>query len=311
MLKALLYSGLAAMALGAALAPSLAEAQSSCQEQKHDNRVVGTVLGAVGGAFLGNAIGEHGGKTGGTIIGGVGGAVAGNAIGGATVNCSNQYGHYDENGRWIPNTATEYGYYDANGRWVDTTPRAYDAPPPPPASYNQGAYGQEGSSYPPPPSSYNQGSPPSSYNQGSYNEGRPYGQDNGYPPPAPPPGDYGQGRPYGQDNGYPPPPPAGEQDRHAGYGGDPWAGAPADTREREDWLQARIQQRIADGQLDDRRGRRALRDLDDIRRIDADYRDATDGRLNPDQRRDILARLDTLRDSLRADNDQGYTPGRD
>jgi len=289
MLKGLLYSGLVAAALSAPLAPALAQAQPSCQEQKHDNRVIGTVLGAVGGAFLGNAIGEHGGREGGTIIGGVGGAVAGNAIGGSTVNCSsNQYGYYDENGRWVPNTATANGYYDANGRWVDTPAQSYATPPAPPP-----AYGQDNNGYPPPPAA-----PP-----GGYDQGRPYGQDSGYAPPPPPPGDYGQNRPYSQDSGYPPAPPPPGYDRDAAYGRDQGAGAPMDTRAREDGLQNRIQQRIADGQLDDRNGRRALRDLDDIRRIDADYRGA-DGRLNPDQRRDIEARLDTLRANLGGDRDQ-------
>lgn len=265
MSKGLLYSSLAAAALTALLAaPSLAQAQARCQEQKHDNRVIGTVLGAVGGAFLGNAIGQHGGKEGGTIIGGVGGAVAGNAIGGATVNCnSNQYGYYDDNGRWVPNTVSENGYYDANGRWVETRPEA----PPPTYADPPPAYGQA-NGYPPPAAS---------------------GQDNGYPPPPPPPSDsysYGQARPYEGDNGY-------QRSDSRSY----------DTREREDRLQARIQQQIADGRLDDRRGRHALRDLDDIRRMDADYRDA-DGHLNGDQRRDIEERLDTLRASLWADRDQ-------
>lgn len=301
MLKGLLSSSLAA-ALAASLAPCLAHAQPSCQEQKHNNRVVGTVLGAVGGAFLGNAIGEHGGKEGGTIIGGVGGAVAGNAIGGASVNCSsNQYGYYDDSGRWVPNTVTENGYYDANGRWVATIPNNY-APPaysPPPAYETPPVaapvYGQAGG-YPPPSGADNQ-------------DNRRYGQDyTGYPPPGPPPGDYDQNHRYDQD-AYPSDRPSGDYDRSAAYSGDAWAGAPSDTREREDWLQARIQQRIAEGAIDDRRGRRALRDLDDIRHMDGDYRDA-DGHLNEDQRRDIMERLDTLRAGLWADRDQSGLAGR-
>jgi hypothetical protein len=223
MRQGLMYTSLAAAAaLSAALAPPLAQAQPSCQAQKNDNRAIGTVVGAVGGALLGNALGHGGGREGGTIIGGVGGAVAGNVVGGSTVNCSSQYGYYDDNGRWVPNAVREAGYYDANGRWVATPPQ-------------------------PAPQAY--GAPSSAYG-----------------------------------------------------GGDPGARAPVDTRAREDRLQARIQQRIADGQLDDRQGRHALRDLDDIRRMDADYR-AADGHLNPDQRRDILARLDTLRDGLRGGRD--------
>jgi len=77
----------------------------------------------------------------------------------------------------------------------------------------------------------------------------------------------------------------------------PWAGAPEDTRDRESRLAAAIEHRLADHTADERAARRALRDLDDIRRIDADYR-AADGRLTPDQRRDILARLDALRARL-------------
>jgi hypothetical protein len=231
-----------------------------------ESRAVGTVIGAIGGALLGNALGSGGGREGGTIIGGVGGAVAGNVVGGSAVNCSTQYGYYDDSGRWVPNAVSEAGYYGPDGRWVSTPPgQPYGTAP---------GYAPENAAPPPPP--------PAAY------------QDSGAPPPA-----------YGADNAYPPPPPppAGDYDRQAAYARDPWAGAPTDTRERENWLQARIQQRIADGQLNDRQGRHALRDLDDIRRMDADYRGA-DGHLNPDQRRDILARLDTVRDSVRADRDQ-------
>ena len=229
MFRSVLLAGLAA----AAFVPSLAQAQDSrerCLEQKHDNRVVGTVLGGIGGALLGNALGEHGGREGGTIIGGVGGAVAGNAIGAGSVHCgSNQYGYYDDNGRWMPNTATAYGYYDADGRWIDTT-RRESAPPPP----MRDAY-----------------------------------------PPAPP----------------------------VSYGdGDHWRGAPMDTRERERWLGARIQQKISDGTLEDRRGRHALRELSQIQRMDSDYR-GYDGHLNDDQRRDILARLDAVRADVWGDRE--------
>jgi hypothetical protein len=232
MRRGVIYSSFTAAALVAALAPSLAQAQPACHRHKNASRAIGTILGGIGGALLGNALASGGGKEGGAIIGGVGGAVAGNVVGGATVNCSTQYGYYDDHGRWVPNAVSEAGYYDADGHWVATPP------------------------------------------------GQPYGTAPGYgADPAPPPGDY---------------------DRQVAYGRDPWAGAPVDTRQREDWLQARIQQRIADGQVSDRQGRHALRDLDNVRRMDADYRSA-DGHLNPDQRRDILARLDTVRASVWAD----------
>ncbi len=71
----------------------------------------------------------------------------------------------------------------------------------------------------------------------------------------------------------------------------------SDTRDREYWLQTRILARMADGVLDNRAGRHALRELDDIRRIDADYRSA-DGQMTVDQQRDILRRLDALGNRL-------------
>ena len=63
---------------------------------------------------------------------------------------------------------------------------------------------------------------------------------------------------------------------------------------------AEAEQRMADGALDQWRGRQALRQLRDIKRIDQDYR-SYDGRLSEDQRRDILARLDQVRAGVVAD----------
>jgi outer membrane lipoprotein SlyB len=234
MVRVLLFAGLAAAALTPTLAPTVAFAQPHCLEQRHENQVVGTILGAGVGAILGGAvIVRHGGSEGGAIIGGVGGAVAGNAIASSASHCgSNQYGYYDDSGRWIPNTATAYGYYDPDGHWVQTA--SQDSPPPPPMASG------------PAPGGYDQDAP----------------------------------RSFPRDE------------------------AREDTRERENHLQARIERRIADGALDERQGRHATRDLEDIRRIDADYR-STDGRLNPDQRRDIDARLDALDQRLRADRGDG------
>lgn len=266
MFRNMLLAGLAAAALMPSLVHAQSEGQARCQDQKHDNRVAGTIIGAGLGALLGNAIGEHGGKVGGTIIGGVGGAVAGNVVGGATVNCgSNQYGYYDDNGRWVPNTATAYGFYDANGQWVDTSNQGAQGYAPQPS----GGYGQQGAYQP--PGGYQQ-------QQGGYQQQGAYDQQNGYAPPPPPP------QPYGQ---------AAYENR------DYWAGAPLDTRERESWLERRIQQRMANGALDQWRGRHALRQLRDIQRMDSDYR-SYDGHLNEDQRRDIFARLDHVRDGIRS-----------
>ena len=56
---------------------------------------------------------------------------------------------------------------------------------------------------------------------------------------------------------------------------------------------------MANGVLDQWRGRHALRQLRDIQRMDADYR-GYNGRLSEEQRRDIFARLDNVRDGIRS-----------
>lgn len=119
MRKLLLIAGVAALTV-----PGLASAQTSCREQRHDNRVAGTVLGAVGGALIGGAVAGHGSKTTGAVIGGVAGGAVGNAVGGASAtNCDySRTGYYDSNGVW----RTANGYYDADGNWVDTRPPAVD-----------------------------------------------------------------------------------------------------------------------------------------------------------------------------------------
>jgi len=165
MLKPLLLAGLAA----AAFIPSLASAQESCQQARHDNRVAGTIVGAGLGALLGNVVSGHGGKPGGTVIGGVGGAFVGNQIAGSGTRCGeNQYGYYDGSGQWMPKTSTAYGYYGPDGRWVAT----------------QNTNAQYGNNQ-----GYNQG-----YNQGANQQGYNSGYNQGYAsPPAPA---------YGQDASY-------------------------------------------------------------------------------------------------------------
>jgi hypothetical protein len=118
MRRLLLIAGVAALTV-----PGIASAQTSCREQRHDNRVAGTVLGAVGGALIGGAVAGHGSKTAGAVIGGVAGGAVGNAVGGASTNCDySRTGYYDSNGVW----RTANGYYDADGNWVDTRPPAVD-----------------------------------------------------------------------------------------------------------------------------------------------------------------------------------------
>ena len=164
MLKPLLLAGLAA----AAFLPSLASAQQSCQQARHDNRVAGTIVGAGLGAILGGAIS---GKGGGAVVGGVGGAVAGNVIAGSGTRCGeNQYGYYDGSGRWVPTTSTAYGYYDSNGRWVANAP-SYGQPGYNQNGYTQNGYGRDG---------YNQnGDRRDGYSQG-YATAPAYGTDAAY-----------------------------------------------------------------------------------------------------------------------------------
>jgi hypothetical protein len=69
--------------------------------------------------------------------------------------------------------------------------------------------------------------------------------------------------------------------------------APDDTRAREQRMQAELERRLDEGGLSRGEGRQALRNLNQIAAIDADYR-GDDGRLTPAQRQDIEARLDGL-----------------
>ena len=163
MFKPLLLAGLAA----AAFIPSLASAQESCQQARHDNRVAGTIVGAGLGAILGGAITGHGG---GAVAGGVGGAVAGNVIAGSGTKCGeNQYGYYDGGGQWVPKTSNSYGYYGPDGQWVANAPaNARYGENQDNRGYNQGGQG------------YNQGS--QGYNQGNqgYAPTPAYGRDAAY-----------------------------------------------------------------------------------------------------------------------------------
>jgi len=73
----------------------------------------------------------------------------------------------------------------------------------------------------------------------------------------------------------------------------------ADTRARETRLEARINARLADGSLARDSANRDFRRLDDVRQMDAAFRDGNgDGGLSPDQYRDIDQRLDALRREL-------------
>ena len=274
-----LLSGLAVIAM----APSLANAESHCPG--NGNRAVGTIVGAGIGALFGNAVSEHGGKSGGTIIGAIGGGVAGNLIAGSGQKCGeNRYGYYDTNGQWVPNTRNADGYYDADGQWVtnaNNTGGYYDSNG---RWVSNGGYGTT-ASRPAQDGYYDSNGRWVSANRSddgyydangawvSANSGNSYGQ------PRSAPG-------YGQDAVY--------ADRNQ-------RGPLIDTSEQETRLDRRIRDSMDQGALDYTAGRRALRDLGDIRHLDRQYR-SVDGRLNRDQQAYINSRLAQLRARLGQDS---------
>jgi hypothetical protein len=132
-----------------------------------------------------------------------------------------------------------------------------------------GYYGPDGQWVANAPAGY---APSPGYSQNGYNQGPGYG-----PPPAPA---------YGQDAAY-----TDRDHRHMNF------------REREDRMDQYIRQAISNGSIGDREGRHDLRDLANIRQMEANYRSA-DGHMNDGQRADIDQRLDALRDRLHMQNDQ-------
>ncbi len=75
---------------------------------------------------------------------------------------------------------------------------------------------------------------------------------------------------------------------------DRWDGAPRSLTGREAWLDRRIRIELANGQLDERQAHIALREMADIKRIDAYYRSRNGYALNDGQRSEIQARLDAV-----------------
>jgi hypothetical protein len=215
---------------------------------------------------------QHDNRVAGTIVGAGLGAILGGAItghgGGAIVGGVGGA----VAGNAIAGSGTRcgenrYGYYDGAGRWVPTTSTAY------------GYYGPDGQWVANPPAGYapGPGYAQNGYAQNGYAQNG-YGQGPGYgPPPAPA---------YGQDAAY--------TDRDHGR---------MNFREREDRMDQHIRQAMSDGTIASREGRRDLRELANIRQMEANYRSAN-GHMNDGQRADIDQRLDALRDRLHMQNDQ-------
>ncbi|HTK35443.1 MAG TPA: glycine zipper 2TM domain-containing protein [Caulobacteraceae bacterium] len=82
-----------------------------------------------------------------------------------------------------------------------------------------------------------------------------------------------------------------------GYGAGPdgfWRGAPQGIREREDWLEQRIQRGVEQGTLDRREARRATDMLRDLRNTEQRLRRRDGGRLSRQDADYMQVRLDNL-----------------
>ena len=340
MRKRILAAGLAA----AALIPSLAVAQQTCAERERSNRVAGTVAGAALGALAGSAVSGRGARTEGAVIGGVGGASIGNQLAKGRVDGIDSYGYYDSNGIWHANTYASQnavGYYDANGVWVDGAPNGYyDASGRWVTANSSGYYDSSGRWVPASATGYYDangrwiaGAAPGYYDNGRWRTGATYGyyDVNGRWISGEAPGRYVNGRwvadpapgyydtsgrwVAGPVSGYydvngrwiVTAPSAGGYARDVTYEGrDLWAGAPMDVRQREAWLERRINRGLRDGSLNRLEANRALRELASIRR--QEYRLARDGVFSNRDRAVIQARLDELSRSIRwmRNNDNRY-----
>ena len=219
----------------------------------------------------------------GTIVGAGIGALLGNAIGehggkaGGTIIGGIGGGVVGNQiaGAGLHNCqSNRYGYYDSNGRWTPNTANA------------NGYYDANGQ-----------------WVTNSHNNYDPrYGQNY-----APQP-DYTPQSGYGSQPGYAPTPTPYAQDRDSSYAQDYRDREDSknrqDLRTREAWLDQDIRQRMANGALDQQDGRRALRELRDIRRADANYRD-DDNRLNPDQQAELRHRIDDLASRVSGERQYG------
>ena len=106
----------------------------------------------------------------------------------------------------------------------------------------------------------------------------------------------------------PPPPPGAYDNRGPGPGFDRgtfWRDAPGGIREREDWLERRINRGVDNGTIDRREARRAFGTLNDIRNDEQRMRRRGGGRLNPQDRDFLQGRLDDLAQQVRWARDTG------
>jgi hypothetical protein len=86
----------------------------------------------------------------------------------------------------------------------------------------------------------------------------------------------------------------------AAYGPDRfWSGAPAGIRERIDYMEARIDRGVRNGDLTRREARIARQDLNEVRRMEASLRRRDGGRLTGPDREYLQSRLDQVGRNIR------------
>lgn len=76
------------------------------------------------------------------------------------------------------------------------------------------------------------------------------------------------------------------------------------TQSREDWMEARIHHRVADGAITQPQADRDLARLHEIRAMDDGFRHTNGGPLTFDQRRQVNLRLEHLADTILAEENR-------
>jgi hypothetical protein len=197
-------------------------------------------------------------------------------------------GYYDSRGYWVPASAA--GYYDSDGQWVAAAaPGHWENHPRWVAGPATGHYDAQGQ--------WIAGAPSGHRNANGVwvADAQPgYYDVNGRWIPGPVMGYYdSQGRWTATSSS------TRDLDRDVSYQTrDRWAGAPADTNAREDWLEQRIRTGMDSGSLSRHDARDALQTLQSIRADESNMM-SQDGRLHRGDRARIEARLDDLNNSLR------------
>lgn len=197
-------------------------------------------------------------------------------------------GYYDGDGHWVPASAN--GYYDTNGQWVAGVASGY---------YNNqgrwvagpttGHYDTSGQWISGQPSGHRdaRGVWVADAQPGYYDENGRWrsGQVTGYYDT--------QGRWIGTTLA------ATDQSYNSSYQTrSTWTGAPQDFRARTAWLDQRIRNSLDDGSLSHAEGKRALRNLNNIRREEMRLRHYN-GRLDQRDEMRIQAKLDSLGAGIR------------